>query len=70
MTRRRLWTLSVNGSGWEAGELHYPVFLAADCWRSDLIDERNFFVVGTRNGKVQALNLSLRQLYLPAVIKR
>ncbi len=55
--------------GWNGGELHYPVFLSHDGWHSDRVDERDFYVVGTRHGQLRALHVRTTQTYLPLLLR-
>ena len=55
--------------GWAGGELHYPVFLANDGWHSDRVDERDFYIIGTRQGTLRALHVRTTQVYLPLLLR-
>ncbi len=60
--------LSVPGD-WDAGEIHYPVFLSADGWHSDLVDRNDFYIVGTKNGTLRAMRVHNFIVLLPVTVK-
>lgn len=57
--------------GWDAGDLHYPVFLSADGWHNDRINSEDFYILGTRDGQVRVMRMHSPEyrfwLYLPFV---
>lgn len=48
-------TLVSKPGDWNNGDLHYPVFLSADGWRSDLLDANNFYLLATHGGVLRVL---------------
>ncbi|QRK04733.1 hypothetical protein JQX13_31445 [Archangium violaceum] len=42
-------TIRQTDGSWDTGDLHFPAFLSANDWRSDLVSENAFYVVGTIN---------------------
>ena len=58
---------------WDKGELHYPVFVSKDGWHNDLIQENDFYIVGTRNGVVRAIRVQraipFAHVYLPLIMR-
>jgi hypothetical protein len=51
----------VQSNSWGAGDSHYPIFLSADGWRTDLVNPTSFFIHGTwgtADGTVTAYKLA------------
>ncbi len=66
-------TLISTSGDWFDGAFHYPVFVSADGWHNDQIEESDFYIVGTRFGVLRAVRVQrsplITRMYLPAVLR-